>query len=109
MLRRISQFIAWLGFKGIPTISPILNTPHTDSQAHEAVKRTRAAFSAQTQHLKAKAMQPHSFDCEDPVTCTKPECWKFVADKIVSGPYVVLDSKGKVRVKRRHIRLLEAD
>lgn len=84
MLKKIRLWLATFGMRCVRALDPTLLGPKTeDSQAGEAVKRTREAFRQQQQFINAKAQQPHSYDCHDAVTCTKPDCWRFVPDKIV--------------------------
>lgn len=51
----------------------------------QAETRTRVndAIDAQWQQIQARALKPHDSTCEDPVFCTKMNCFTWEPDTIV--------------------------
>lgn len=56
-----------------------------DTRDIETRKRVRKQIEAQWESLNARALVPHGPQCKDPLTCTDPNCWKFIPDRIVEN------------------------
>lgn len=52
-------------------------------------RRVRKQIDDQWEEMSLRALTPHDPSCEDPVFCTKKNCFKREADKIVSDSYTV--------------------
>lgn len=64
-------------------------TEQEDPRTVESIKRVKKTFEQNKELINARALKPHSFDCEDNLMCDKDNCWQFVADRIVGNPYRV--------------------
>lgn len=69
-----------------PLIDPVFCE---NSKDQEVRKRVDKMFQQQQQDLNIRALKPHSAHCKDPDLCTKPKCWKWAPDKIVSSEYEI--------------------
>lgn len=86
MNKSINKIKAWIHSKRIihadmpsTIVSP---TVQEDVRDIETRKRVAAAFEAQANQIHMRAMKQHS--CDDPMSCTKRICFKFVPDKIIA-------------------------
>jgi hypothetical protein len=70
-------------------------TVQEDTRMKEQSKRVNKAFEQQQEAMSIRAMVRHSFDCPDPLTCTKENCWVWEPDKIVGEYIVPLKTKEK--------------
>ena len=86
MNKSINKFKAWIHSKRIihtdVQYSTSVPTVQEDVRDLETHKRVAAAFEAQATVMHRRAMKQHS--CNDPISCKKSFCFKFVPDKIVA-------------------------
>lgn len=77
---------------------PLATTDDLPAQeATESVSaRVGRAFAQQNQRINSMARVAHH--CDDPLSCTKTNCWSFVADSIIDTSIVPLKTREQ-RVK----------
>jgi hypothetical protein len=59
-----------------------------DTRDQATKKRVRSQIEAQQQQMQARALKRHSWDCKDPLTCTKDPCWVWEPDIIIGEPVI---------------------
>lgn len=103
MVEMISKIRKWLSSKRLirsmsadgvvpSAISPV---SIEDIRAINDVKSFNKSFDQQQQQMQSRAMVPHEADC-DVISCKKPSCFKWEADKIVKDM-----SKARKRTKKQ--------